>query len=613
MRCPECGAAVQPNAPFCPHCGANLPAPPPDVSPAPPAAESGQRFGCGSWAKFGVIGVLILVVTVGMFIAAVLAGFNQGKEDWQQNAQATAEAYYARCQRHLAAQEWELAAAACRETMRLADYPELAEQGRQGWLTAQEALKPKPTPTIAIVVEAAEDIFAEAQTRFEQEDWSGTLELLNRLWGMDPGFEAEAVADMRHTCFLALSRQMLAEDNLEMALYYMDQAAVFGPLPADLEEERQLAARYMSALNLLGVNWELAIERFTELYNTHPNYRDVFERLVQAHVDWAEASAARQDWCPAETQYTEALRLRADSQIEAKRAEAAQLCLTATPTPLPGTISGTLPPPQLQPIEGFNLGRLAYTTHNPDSGTYDLYARYADGRLIQVSAGASQPAWRRDGSLLAYRNGVGIQAVSPEEGVPLTLVDNPSAAWPTWSPDGARLAYALPEADGWQVYVVPADGSAPPQALAQGWAPLWGPTGALVFSGCQVEGVVKGICAVDPNDPNGIPVPLTADQRDTPMGWSPDGSWILYASPFDGDWDVYRVHVSGAVAQITTDPAADGAPVWSPDGSVIAFVSDRGGSWGIYLVSPEGGEARKIIDLGGSYPELGGQRLSWGP
>lgn len=613
MRCPECGADVQPNAPFCPHCGADLASQPPEpVSPTRPVGTPG-RVGCGSWVKIASGSVLILAITVGLFIAAVWAGFKQGREDWQKNAQATAEAYYTRCQRHLEAQEWELAAAACRETMRLADYPELREKGAQGWTIANEALKPKPTPTLAIVVEATGDIFAEAQARFEGGDWTGALESLNHLWGLDPTYQAEEVAQMRRTCFLELSRQTLAADNLEMALYYLDQAAVFGPLPPELEEERQLAARYMSALNMLGVNWDLAIERFAELYSTHPNYRDVFERLVQAHIDWADSSAARQDWCPAETQYTEALRLRIDSEIETKRAEAAQLCLTATPTPLPGTISGTLSPPQYQPIEGFNVGRLAYTAYNPDSGLYDLYARYADGRLIRVSAGASQPAWRWDGSLLAYRNGVGIQAIFPEEGIPLTLVENPSAAWPTWSPDGARLAYALPEADGWRIYIVPADGSAPPQPLTQGWSPLWGPNGAFVFSGCLVEGQVRGICAIDPNDPNARPVPLTADQRDTPVAWSPDGSWILYMSPFDGDWDVYRLHVQGSVAQITTDPAADGAPAWSPDGSVIAFVSNRGGSWGIYLVSPEGGNPRKIIDLGENYPEVGGQRLSWAP
>ena len=285
MRCPECSAQVEPNVPFCPHCGANLDSLPPAADSPAHSAEPKGKAGCSSWLKIAIVGVIALAVTVGLFIAAVLAGFKQGEKEWQKNAQATAEAMYVRCQNHLDAQEWELAAAACREVYRLADYPDLAEHGRQGWVIAQKALEPKPTPTLKIVVEAAEDIFAEAQASFEQGIWSDTLESLNHLWGLDPTYRADDIAEMRRTCFLELSRHTLDQDNLEMALYYLDQAAVFGPLPLELEEERQLAALYMSALNMLGVNWELAIERFAGLYSAYPNYRDVFERLVTAHIN----------------------------------------------------------------------------------------------------------------------------------------------------------------------------------------------------------------------------------------------------------------------------------------------------------------------------------------
>ena len=597
MRCAECGAKMEADALFCPECGAN-----PHLQPL-------QRSGCRRLLPL-VWGGLALLLALAILVLAAWRGSVEGKKQWRVNAVATADAEFARCQAYLSEGKWALASAACRETLRLKPgYNGAAE----GWATAVAALTPEPTPTVEIVERSTEEVFAAAEASFNAQDWRGTLETLNELLTLDSAHRADEVNDMRYTALVSLGRQALDEERLEEAIFYLDQAAAFGPLDSDLETERQLAARYTSALNFCGADWDECTTRLNFLYATYPNYSDVYDRLVKAYLDWAEAMAGIQEWCPAQVHYGEVLQMVPDAEVEAKQTDAAERCLLATPTPLPGQITGTL----TVTVEGFTVGRLAYSAYNRDLGVYELYVLSAhDQRLSRITSSAGQPNWRRDGGMLIYRGVSGPQAIPTAGGEPVTLVNDPSAFWPTSSPDGSRLAYARQEADGWRIYIALIDGSSEPQPLTLGKYPLWGPQGALAFSGCMVDGSARGVCVVDPNDPNAVAVPLTANPNDTPVSWSSDGGNIAYMSDHGGDWDVYLVSTAGGVVLLTIDdeaPANDGLPAWAPDGSAIAFVSNREGAWGLYLMWPDGSNVRKIMDIGAQHPNWQFERMSWAP
>jgi tetratricopeptide (TPR) repeat protein len=557
-----------------------------------------------------VWGAVALLLALGLLGIAAWRGYVVGKEQWQSNAEATADAELLRCQTYLSQRNWALAAAACREANRL--NPD-AKDAAAGWATAVVALTPEPTPTVTVVARSADDIFAEARGHFDAGEWRETLAALNELWSLEPAYQPDQVNEIHHSALIALGRQALEDGSLEEAIFYLDQAAAFGPLDPELETERQLAARYVSALNFCGVDFEECTSRLAALHTAYPDYRDVYQQMVYAYLNWAEAMANIQEWCPAEVHYGEYLALQPEPVVEAKKADAAERCLLATPTPIPGQITGTI----TVTVEGFNVGRLVYSAYNNDLGFYDLYALSAyDQQLSNIASNAGQPNFRRDGGMLVYRGVPGLQAMPPTGGGAVTLVGDPSAYWPTWSPDGSRLAYARQESDGWQIYVVQANGSSEPQKLVSGKYPIWGPQGALAFSGCFIGNSARGVCVIDPNNPDAAPVPLTADPNDTPTSWSPDGGNIAYMSNHGGDWDVYLVSTGGGVVLLTGDddaPASDGLPTWAPDAGAIAFISNRDGGWALYLMSPNGENVRKMVDIGAQHPNWLLERLSWAP
>jgi Tol biopolymer transport system component len=111
--------------------------------------------------------------------------------------------------------------------------------------------------------------------------------------------------------------------------------------------------------------------------------------------------------------------------------------------------------------------QLAYlTTHGAQNTDLwvagALWARNVIGR----------PSWSPDGSAVAFQRDGGIYvARAPGEERQLAAVANPGA--PVWSRDGKTIAYAA----GSVLFRVPADGSAPPQsvanALSEAGTPSW--------------------------------------------------------------------------------------------------------------------------------------------
>jgi tetratricopeptide (TPR) repeat protein len=616
MRCPECGTEIPDNLLLCPTCGTMVEETQPMRArrsrQVEPVLVPGAQ-GPGRWQRlrpilFWMMGFLcLLTLSVG---GAAYSGRYQGERDREQHRLELADQHYQTGIERLNAGEYELAIAEFEYALKLNPNHPTASQGIA---EAQSRDVTIPTPTSEVREIVVDDLYQTAVAHYEAEDWEHTVAVLTQLRVLDATYATETVEEMLFTSLYNAGMALLAEDRFEEGIFYLDQALALRPLDEQALNQRNLAIKYMAALGYWGVNWDRCIERFEELYTIAPTYKDVFSRLYQAHVTYADTWYEQGEMCPAEVQYAQALQLMNDPDVEQKQAEANEICLVATPTPI-APITGTLPVTLTELPPGFTTGRLAYPSYNTQTGLYDVYTLLADGHLVKMASGADQPCWIWGSGALGYRDRLsgGISLLVPGEAAPRQLAARVGPAWPTFSPDGSHMAYAAQDDAGvWQIYTAPMDGSAGPTIHAAGKEVVWGPTGLLAWTGCDAGGAC-GIFADNPDDDQ-PPTRLTASLNDIGLNWAPNGESLVYMSDVSGNWDVYLVHITGGVAVLTDDPSSDGLPAWAPNGSTIAFASNRDGTWGLYLMEPDGKGPHKILGLGTDLPDWTNQRISWAP
>lgn len=274
----------------------------------------------------------------------------------------------------------------------------------------------------------------------------------------------------------------------------------------------------------------------------------------------------------------------------------------------------------------------ASTQHNLNA---DIYLKRTGSKVItQLTSDPARdvmPSISPDGEWIAFASDRladwNIYVIPTAGGRPVQITSNPTAELhPTWSPDGSRLAYSkLGSSSGkWEIWVSEVSNTATPHFIGYGLFPEWcpkagtGPTGGdlLLYQRSAERGDrAFGIWTIEyKNGDVGNPSQMAGSATTAYINptWSPDGSYIVFASVEEphsvqsinslrfADSDLWMMSADGGTrVSLTTGGASDLMPAWGSNGKIY-FVSTRTGNDNIW--SLDAGEAMYAAGLSPSQP-----------
>src|SRR5579862_6621833 len=238
------------------------------------------------------------------------------------------------------------------------------------------------------------------------------------------------------------------------------------------------------------------------------------------------------------------------------------------------------------------------------------------GRTTQVTFDPGlnlDPALSPDGKLLAYSPGpmgqtnIYVRQLGAARNIMLTQGVPGYHRWPQWSPDGSQIAFfSVNLRTGFRmISIVPSLGGVSKPLIEEESDPLggglccptWSPDGARIAyaSGNRVAGSAVYVLALAESGAAKIVEHPFATHS---LVWSPDGTRIAYVvensafifgEPQLGNIAPSAIWlapaVGGRAVQVTDRVHLNMSPAWAPDSKHLLFISDRGGRRDLYEVA----------------------------
>jgi Tol biopolymer transport system component len=183
-------------------------------------------------------------------------------------------------------------------------------------------------------------------------------------------------------------------------------------------------------------------------------------------------------------------------------------------------------------------------------GTRGIYVADADGQHVRRVSGdgyAAVPSWSPDGATLAFIRGTGPQ---------------PNDVWNLWTLN-------LPSGETQQITR---------NKVGQPWGGSWFPDGQHIAYSHETRLVIHDL---ENGTERAFESPIKGRLLRTPAV-SPDGRRVVFQVLRDGTWLLELRN--GSMRRILEDPTAE-EYTWSPDGRRLAYHSRRSGVWGVWVMA----------------------------
>ena len=245
-------------------------------------------------------------------------------------------------------------------------------------------------------------------------------------------------------------------------------------------------------------------------------------------------------------------------------------------------------------------------------GVHDGHPTSEPRRLTYDHQSKHSPIWTNNGDEITYIAGElfgdrSIWRVRVSGGKPQRIEGvGTDATSLTLAPQADRLLYST-YAQNYDIRRIDLNtpGEAKPERFLSSTryeaSPSYSPDGARVAFDSN-RGGVRQIWVADFNGANPVPLTSFASGIAGSPKWSPDSQFIVFDARPGSDSDIYTVPVAGGpVKKLTDFPGEDNVPSWSPDGKWIYFGSRRTGRHEIFRMRPDGSSVQQITQNEGGF------------
>jgi TolB protein len=192
--------------------------------------------------------------------------------------------------------------------------------------------------------------------------------------------------------------------------------------------------------------------------------------------------------------------------------------------------------------------------------------------------------------------------VDPDTGDARNLTRSPNSRerYPSWSPDGRRVAFNSDRDGTHNLYVIDVDGTNLRQLThekrgVEAGMQSWTAEGKWIYFGLFGKAPPR-MCRIAPDGSGFKEVGKGIDPA-----VSPDGKSIVFARNLADGHHLYVMNEDGTnLRQLTTrgNPFGGVHAAWSPDGKMIVYADRVGEALEIFRIDPDGKNARQLTRLG---------------
>jgi tetratricopeptide (TPR) repeat protein len=211
---------------------------------------------------------------------------------------------------------------------------------------------PIATPTLAPTLSWSE-LQSQLDSAWAKEDWPQAIGLLEQMRASNPG--DKTIQEKLFTAHFNYGVKLVRAEQLPEAVAQFDEALKIKPADTNAQGERLFAQLYWEGGQAYARgDWAVAIDRYQEIFDGNPNYRQVRQKLYAAYYNQGKAFQDQSKLLEAQDAYQKAL-LVDSSGLEAQGALEQVNALLPPPPPGAKRIEISLTEQRLYAYEGNRL------------------------------------------------------------------------------------------------------------------------------------------------------------------------------------------------------------------------------------------------------------------